>query len=179
VAFRPNQQWLIAADYQRINYSDIDSIANPQSNINSCLNTLFTLGPTALGGNGNCLGGSTGAGFGWKSVNVFKIGVQYALNQDWTLRAGYNYTTNPVTSENVSFNVLAPGVVQNHITLGTTYNLSPRSELTGAFMYAFNNDVTGPSFFNVPVQALGGQANMQEKIEMWQWSLGVQYSYKF
>jgi long-chain fatty acid transport protein len=178
VAFRPNQQWLIAADYQRINYGEVDSINNQQDNINSCLNTVF--GGGAATSNPNCLGGDSGAGFGWKSVNVFKIGVQYALNQDWILRAGYNYTNNPITSANVSFNVLAPGVVQNHITLGTTYNLSPKSELTGAFMYAFNNDVTGPSFFNAPVQFFApGSPTINEKIEMYQWSLGVQYSYKF
>jgi long-chain fatty acid transport protein len=175
VAFRPTQQWLIAADYQRINYGEIDSIGNQQGNINSCLQTVFSGQPATS--NGNCLGGSSGAGFGWRSVNVFKLGAQYALNQDWTLRAGYNYTTNPVTSANVSFNVLAPGVVQNHITLGTTYNLSPKSELTGAFMYAFNNSVTGPSFFNAVFPP--GTSNITEKIEMWQWSLGVQYSYKF
>jgi len=131
----------------------------------------------AAASNANCLGGSSGAGFGWKSVDVFKLGVQYVLNQQWTLRAGYNHTTNPITSENVSFNVLAPGVVQDHITLGTTYNLSPRSELTGAFMYAFNNEVTGPSFFNALF--FFKTSNTTEKIEMWQWSLGVQYSYKF
>jgi long-chain fatty acid transport protein len=177
VAFRPDQQWLIAADYQRINYSGVDSINNQQNNILSCLNTVFSGG--AATSNQNCLGGSNGAGFGWTSVNVFKLGVQYALNQQWTLRAGYNHTSNPIDSSNVTFNILAPGVVQNHITLGTTYNLSPKSELTGAFMYAFNNDVTGPSFFNAPIQAQGGQSNITEKIEMWQWSLGVQYSYKF
>jgi long-chain fatty acid transport protein len=177
VAFRPDAKWLIAADYMRIDYGKVDSIANQQSNINSCLNTVFAGG--AATSNANCLGGSSGAGFGWKSVNVFKLGVQYALDQQWTLRAGYNYTSNPIDSANVSFNILAPGVVQNHITLGTTYNLSPKSEITGAFMYAFNNDVTGPSFFNAPIQAQGGQSNITEKIEMWQWSLGVQYSYKF
>jgi len=39
--------------------------------------------------------------------------------------------------------------------------------------------VTGPSFFNAPIQAAGGTSNITDKIEMYQWSLGVQYSYKF
>lgn len=177
VGFRPTPQWLIAVDYQRINYSEIDSINNQQNNILSCLNTVFAGG--AATSDPTCLGGASGAGFGWKSVNVFKLGVQYALNQAWTLRAGYNYTSNPVTSENVTFNILAPGVVQHHLTLGATYNVSPRSELTGAFMYAFNNDVTGPSFFNVPIQAMGMSSNISEKIQMYEWSIGIQYSYKF
>ncbi len=91
------------------------------------------------------------------------------------MRGGYNYSSNPIKSEDVTFNILAPGVVQHHLTAGATYAWQNRHEVTGAFMYAFNNDVTGPSLFNNFVPGL----NAQEKIEMYQWSLGVQYSYKF
>jgi long-chain fatty acid transport protein len=168
VAIRPTPQWLIALDYERINYSDVKSVNNPSRLILNC---------PALGGTNasNCLGASDGAGFGWQSVNVFKLGVQYVLNPNWTLRAGYNHTDNPIRSQDVTFNILAPGVVQNHVTLGATYAWQSRHELTGAFMYAFNNDVTGPSLYNNLVPGL----NAQETIEMSQWSLGVQYSYKF
>jgi long-chain fatty acid transport protein len=169
VGIRPTPQWLIALDYERINYSDVKSVNNPSSNIITCL----TAGVVA-----DCLGGSNGAGFGWRSVNVFKLGVQYALNPNWTLRAGYNYSDNPIKSSDVTFNILAPGVVQNHLTAGATYAWANRHEITGAFMYAFSNDVTGPSLFN-SLAPPGSGLNAQEKIEMYQWSLGVQYSYKF
>lgn len=111
VAIRPTPQWLIALDYERINYSDVKSVNNPSRLILNC---------PALGGSNpaNCLGGGDGAGFGWESVNVFKLGVQYALNANWTLRGGYNYTDNPIGSQDVTFNILAPGVVQHHLTLG-------------------------------------------------------------
>jgi long-chain fatty acid transport protein len=168
VAIRPTQQWLIALDYERINYSDVKSVNNSSSLI---------LGCPAVGGTNaaNCLGASDGAGFGWRSINVFRLGVQYALNPNWTLRGGYNYSDNPIRSQDVTFNILAPGVVQNHLTAGATYAWANRHELTGAFMYAFSNDVSGPSLFNSFVPGL----NAQENIEMYQWSLGVQYSYKF
>jgi long-chain fatty acid transport protein len=170
VAIRPTPQWLIALDYERINYSDVKSINNSSTLLFGC--------PAAGGTNpANCLGGSDGAGFGWQSVNVFRLGVQYALNTNWTLRAGYNYTDNPIQSQDVSFNILAPGVVQNHLTAGATYAWANRHEITGAFMYAFTNDVTGPSLLNGFFPP--GAANMSETIEMYQWSLGVQYSYKF
>jgi long-chain fatty acid transport protein len=169
IAFRPTPQWLIALDYERINYSDVKSVNNPSSNILGCM----------MGNTANCLGGSDGAGFGWRDIDVFKLGVQYALNANWTLRGGYNYSDNPIRSEDVTFNILAPGVIQHHLTAGATYAWANRHELTGAFMYAFNNDVTGPSLFNPILGGFGFPANMQEKIEMYQWSLGVQYSYKF
>ncbi len=78
----------------------------------------------------------------------------------------------------MTFNVLAPGVIRDHATLGATYKWDPQNEVTGAFMYAFNNTVQGPSLLNnfFPPQA---QASMQEKIQLSEWSIGVQWARKF
>lgn len=169
VAIKPNQDWLVALDYERINYSGINPIHNPSSLIVNC---------PPFGTNAStCLGGSNGAGFGWQSVNIFRLGVQYRLSQQWTLRAGYNYTQNPIQPQDVTINILAPAVVQNHVTAGATWNWDQHNELTGAFMYAFQNSVTGPSLFNAFLPP--GAANMQEEIKMYEWSLGVQWAYKF
>lgn len=167
IAFKPTPQWLVAFDYERIEYSDVPSVNNASNLVLQC-----------VGGNRSaCLGGSNGAGFGWQSVNVYKLGVQYEIDQQWTVRAGYNYTDNPIQPADVTFNILAPGVVQDHLTLGATFSWDKKNEITGAFMYAFNNRVQGASllnnFFPPP------QPNMQEQIEMHQWSLGVQYALKF
>jgi long-chain fatty acid transport protein len=168
IALKPSPQWLLAFDYERIEYSDVPSVTNPSALLGQC---LFGHDASA------CLGGSNGAGFGWQSVNVFKFGAQYEINPQWTVRAGYNYTDNPIQPADVTFNILAPGVVQNHLTLGATYSWDKKDELTGAFMYAFNNSVQGSSKFNdfFPPP----QPNMQEKIQMYEWSIGVQWAYKF
>ena len=125
-----------------------------------------------------CLGGSNGAGFGWQDVNVWKFGVQYTINPAWTVRAGYNHSDNPIEARDVTFNILAPGVVQDHVTLGATWNYDARNEVTGAFMWAFNNSVSGRSLINDFIDPRF-QPNLQEKIEMYEWSLGVQYAHKF
>lgn len=165
VAFKPTPQWLVALDYGRIYYSDVKSVHNDSSKLLAC-----------AGGNlSNCLGGPDGAGFGWQDVDVWKLGVQYVLNSQWTLRAGYNHTDNPIRPQDVTINILAPGVVKDHVTVGATYAWDKQNEITGGFMYAFNNDVQGPSLFNNFAPGL----NAQEKIEMYQWSLGVQYARKF
>jgi len=44
-------------------------------------------------------------------------------------------------------------------------------------MYAFQNDVTGPSLLNSFFPA--GSANMQEKIQMYEYSFGLQYARRF
>jgi long-chain fatty acid transport protein len=167
IALKPTPEWLLAFDYERIYYSDVPSVNNPSNLILQC----------AGGNRAACLGGSSGAGFGWQSVNVFKLGVQYQVDPQWTLRAGYNYTDNPIQPADVTFNFLAPGVVQNHLTLGATYGWDKKNEVTGAFMWAFNNSVTGSSLFNnfFPPP----QPNMQEKIQMYEWAIGIQYAYKF
>jgi long-chain fatty acid transport protein len=168
VAFKPMPTWLLALDYERINYSDVKSVNNSSNLILQC-----------AGGNASaCLGGSNGAGFGWQDVDVIKIGVQYELNAQWTLRAGYNHSDNPIRASDVTINILAPGVIRDHATAGATWKWDAQNELSTAFMYAFNNSVQGPSLFNnfFPPQA---QASMEEKIQLREWSLGVQWAHKF
>ncbi|MBK7080099.1 MAG: outer membrane protein transport protein [Betaproteobacteria bacterium] len=170
-ALRPTRQWLLALDYERIFYDDAASVSNQLANIYACL-------PPQMGGQGlrdNCLGGSNGAGFGWENINVWKFGVQYQLDDKWTFRAGYNRSENPVTPANVTFNIIAPGVVENQFTLGTTYAIDKQSAITGTFMYADENSVTGTSLFAGFLQ----NPAVTETIGMKQYLLGVAYSRSF
>lgn len=139
----------VALDYQRINYSDVKSVANPSTN-------LFPLGD------------NNGPGFGWKDVNVWKLGAQYKYNKQWTFRAGYNHGDNPIQARDVTFNILAPAVIKDHATLGMTYTTATGGELTVSYMHAFENSVTGSSL------AFGGT----ETIRMYQNAIGVAYGWK-
>jgi long-chain fatty acid transport protein len=149
VALRPGAAWTIALDYQRINYGGIPSIANP-SNVRSLLGT------------------DDGPGFGWSDIDVFKLGVQWQYSQSLTLRAGYNHGGNPIDSRDVTFNIIAPGVITDHLTFGFTYAMPERSELTMGFMYAPKQSVTGSSM-------LDGN----ETIHMYQYSIGIAYGKRF
>jgi len=172
VAFTPTKEWLFALDYTRISYDDTPSINNPLGYMFACL-------PPSFGGQGqrdNCLGGNSGAGFGWQPVDVWKVGAQWAMNEQWTFRLGYNHTDNPITPPNVTFNIIAPGVVQNQYSAGATWKLDNVSEITGAFMYAANNSVSGPSFFAPFDPVLSATT---EKIQMKEYLLGIAYSRKF
>jgi len=75
----------------------------------------------------------------------------------------------------VTFNILAPGVVQDHYTLGATYALDKESEITGAFMYAKKNSVSGQSLF----AQFGLPPTTTEEISLSEYSLGVAYARKF
>lgn len=153
----------LALDYSSIKYSGVPSIANPSA--------------LAISGG---LGGPASAGFGWGDVNVIKVGVEWQQNSNLTLRAGINVGDNPIKPADVSFNIIAPGVMTKHLTFGGTYGLSKQAELTFAYMYAPKNSVSGASFFNAPPPAGAGAGNGgTETIRMSQQSIGLQYSWKF
>ncbi len=157
LAITPDPAWRIALDYARINYSGVAAVGNPSM-------------PVAP------LGADTGPGFGWSDVNVVKVGAAWRMNGAWTLRAGYNHGSQPISPADVTFNILAPGVVTNHYTLGFTWAAAKDSELTAAFMYAPRQTVSGSSLFNA---VMGAGAAGTETIGMSQTSLGIAWGHKF
>ena len=142
---------VLALDYQRINYSGVASVSNPSTNQAA-------------------LGASNGPGFGWKDINVYKLGVQWQKDATWTLRAGYNRGENPISSRDVTFNILAPGVMKDHYTFGATMALNKTDEISFFGMYAPEVEVSGTSLL-VP--------GVRETIRMNQYSGGIQFSRKF
>lgn len=148
---------LIAFDYEYIKYSAVPSVGNASNSAGA-------------------LGTATGKGFGWGDVGVVKLGVQWQATGALTMRAGLNVSDNPVKSRDVTFNVLAPGVVTTHYTLGGTYAISKETEVTFAYMYAPSNSVSGTSMYD---GMLGAGQGGTETIKMSQQSFGIQYGWKF
>ncbi len=147
----------VAFDITQINYSEVNSISNP---------LLPNLSSSALGN-------SDGAGFAWKDMTVYKLGVDWQTSNNLVLRAGYNHGSQPIPNGETFFNLLAPGVVEDHITAGATWTLQNQSELTFSFLYAMENTVSGSN--SIPASFGGGEANLT----MSQMSLGVAYGWKF
>ncbi len=145
-----------AFDYMHINYTDSKSVSNPIENLTV---------------SGNRFGSSNGPGFGWQDIDVYKLGVQFAMNPAWTLRAGWNHGDNPIPASQVAVNILAPGVVQDHLGLGFTHKLGSNSELTFDYVHAFKKSLTGP----IPTGFGGGTAT----IEMDQNFAEIAYGMKF
>jgi long-chain fatty acid transport protein len=145
----------VAFDVVRIEYSGIKSVNNPLlPNLSNAL-----------------LGTANGAGFGWQDVTAYKLGVQWAVNPTTTLRAGYNYGKQPIPASETLFNVLAPGVVEQHFTVGGTWAMPGNSELSFFFMYVPEKTVNG----SIPGPFGNGNINLKMK-EM---SLGVGYGWRF
>ena len=118
-------------DVQQIYYSKVKSIANPMSK-------LFA--------EGQLLGSDDGPGFGWNDMTIFKLGTEISASESLQLRAGFAHGKQPVDESEVLFNILAPGVIENHLTLGLSKYIGTNGKsIDFAFVHAFNNSVTGPN----------------------------------
>lgn len=129
MAVKVNPKTNLVLDVQKIEYGSVKSIANPLDAAPS--------GATSLGAN-------EGAGFGWKDQTVIKLGFDYKHSNEWTLRAGWNHGNSPIPDSQLLFNIIAPAVVEDHLTLGATMHTGKSSEVNFAFMHALENKQTGP-----------------------------------
>ncbi len=165
VAWKPDAKWTFAMDWARIKYSDSRAVSNASALLLNCFG----------GDASSCMGGSNGPGFGWQDIDVWKFGVEYAASPKLVLRAGYNRSENPVRADDVTFNILAPGVVKDHYTVGATWKLDANAELTAFALYAAENEVTGASLF-VP---FGAPPTTTDRIRLKEYTLGVGYTARF
>jgi long-chain fatty acid transport protein len=89
------------------------------------------------------------------------------------LRAGYNYGEQPIPQSETLFNVLAPGVVEDHYTIGGTFKIGGNAELSFAYMYAPTVTVNGDN--SIPAAFGGGNANIHLKEQ----SLGFAFGWRY
>lgn len=129
---------------------------------------------------GNLLGSDNGPGFGWQNMSVMKYGIDYEVTDTLTLRAGYSDTDQPVPENETLFNILAPGVVEEHYTVGASYAWGAH-EFTVHMLYAPQVDVKGKNSIPddgpplPPASFGGGEADvyLEEK------TYGFSYGYRF
>ncbi|MDO6464443.1 OmpP1/FadL family transporter [Pseudoalteromonas carrageenovora] len=141
----PNNQ--LVFDWQKINYSEVNSIANPIGNLMSAP-----------------LGGDAGAGFGWDDMTIYKLGYQWQRSAKQKIRFGVSYTEQPIPSSNVLLNILAPGVQEWHFTTGFSHSFSNSIQLNAMAFYSPAKKVSGANYL---------APNQQISIEMEQSGLGV------
>ncbi len=188
IAVKPIPKLTVALDVQRILYGQIPAIANRQPTTSiqddTCTRPIGQPVKSCPSGRtappeptSHALGASSGWGFGWRNQTVYKLGMAYEYNDRLTLRAGFNYGKSPIPDDQLLFNLLAPGIVEKHLTLGLTYGLSPASELSFNYMHAFKKSqvCAAPGCKTMFTQGAGQfvAAKMSED------ALGAEFAYKF
>jgi len=168
VAYSINDGFTLVADVKSIMYSDVKAIANGMDlmalqpmvpDVTDPAGAAFVQNPNYKG-----LGSTEGAGFGWDDIMVYKVGAVYVMDADWTFRAGFSTGDNPLSEENVMFNILAPAVNENHISFGATYNLGDQL-INFAVTHALDNSIEGANPMD-PGQTI------ELKMNQWEFEVG-------
>jgi long-chain fatty acid transport protein len=156
VAIKPTDDLDLAVDVQQVLYSDVNSVGNPM------LPNLMQAP----------LGMESAAGFGWEDVTTVKAGLQLRTGGGWTWRGGYSWADQPVPESEVLFNILAPGIIAQHLTLGLSKAINGSQELSFAVMRAFTKTVKGGNPLEVP-----GLQTIELRMNEWDfeigWSFGI------
>ncbi len=147
-------RWTLAGDWERIEYSEVASVGNP----------LSLMAP---------LGADNGPGFGWEDIEVYKLGVIYQHDARLTLRAGYSHTNQPIPASQTLLNILAPGVIEDHLSVGASWQLTPEQTVTFSYTHAFEEEVKGQN--SIPGPFGGGEANLKMSQDI----LGVAWEYRY
>lgn len=165
ISFKTSETLTLNFDIETTFYSDVPSVGNPLANLFGCP----TINPLSTDLSG-CLGGSNGAGFGWDDMTAYKVGVEYKASDTMTWRAGFSTGEQPIPDSEVLFNILAPAVIENHLTFGFSRMTKSGGEWNFAFMYAPEGDVAGLNPFD-PTQRI--------ELSMDQFELEVGYTWRF
>jgi long-chain fatty acid transport protein len=154
VSWDVNEDFTVDVDVRHVSYAEIPSIGN-----SSRIPNLF---------------GNFGApGFGWDNVTTYKLGVEWRRDE-WTWRGGLSHNNNPVRSEDVTLNLLAPGVVENHITGGFSYAINDGNSFDFALMFAPSTSVSG-----IEVTPTGPNPGHIIELEMQQLEITAGWTWKF
>ncbi len=152
----------LAADVQSIRYSQVGSVGDSVA-------SLFS---------GKPLGASNGPGFGWKDSSVLKLAVVQRVRSDLVLRAGVSFANQVVPAGETFFNILAPGVVKNHLTLGGTWAAAGGGELTGFYAHGFGQTVNGVNSIPPGQPSAGGFGGGNANVRLQENVLGLSYAWK-
>lgn len=151
VAWWLDPRAIIEFNVQQIWYNDTEVVHNP-------------LLPNFID---HKLGMPGASGFGWESMTVYKLGMQLEPNDILTLRLGLSYGAQPIPESEVLFNIIAPGVIEWHITAGFEVKLSNGGAFKMAAMYAPTKKIEGLNPLDL------GQ-NVQ--LRMYQYELTIGYA---
>lgn len=159
LSYKLTPQLTLGADVQEIRYGHVRSVGRGFD-----AESLFA---------GNRFGAYRGQGFGWRDVTVYKFAASYALTQTLTLRGGYSHADQPIPGSQTFLNILAPGVIQDHASLGLSWRTGNSGELSAAYTHGFKKTVKGNSA--IPQAFGGGDADLK----MSQNIFGLGYGWTF
>lgn len=83
------------------------------------------------------------AGLGWQDAVTFEVGIQHNVSKDLVVRAGYNYCSDPIPSDQTFANVGSPLHIAHHLDLGASFTIAPAATLDLSYTHGFSHSQSG------------------------------------
>jgi long-chain fatty acid transport protein len=154
VAFYPLCGVTVAADFHYIEYSRIPALHNP------FVPNLFTY----------LLGSADGAGFDWSDQRFWRFGINWDINCDWSVRAGYR--TANVTFDKPDGNVLTLDTTVDFVVIGGSWRCLDGAEISAFVGHGFNRKISGDL---PPFPTFGGMTTIEQNRTAFGLALGWCY----
>ncbi len=119
------------------------------------------------------LGDESGAGFGFRSQWVYRVGADWDINNQWTVRAGARFAKASITPPNTAVNLLTCDTVGNYAMAGFSYRPKCNVELSFYYAHGFNRLVKGKD--SIPLLFGGGEVNLRQEKDAFGFALGYNY----
>lgn len=84
----------------------------------------------------------TGTGLHWDDVHGIKAGIEWTVNDRWTLMAGYSFADTVVDDDHLFLNSLVPTLIEHHYAFGVTHHLNERHSIHASYLYSGENTLT-------------------------------------
>lgn len=117
--------------------------------------------------------------FNWVNQSTIAVGYEYAAT-GWALRVGYNYSSSPIEDQEPvfgplgettppnsagisdgtanTFNLLGfPGIIESHVTLGTTFELNKITSIDLAYVMSLENSEKFTNFAGADIETTHSQ----------------------
>lgn len=136
----------VGYEFQRVFFSSEAATGNP-------FGGSILIGPA--------LGSDEGPGFAWRNQNVHRLGLGWRCVDTLTLRAGLTESDDIVRPSQTLLGAFAPALTTRHYTVGATWEMSPRWEVTGYWMHGSRVRVEGEG--SIPLLAGGGEVDLTHR----------------
>jgi long-chain fatty acid transport protein len=88
------------------------------------------------------------AGFGWNNISVISAGIQYKGINKFPIRAGYTYSSNPISSELAFFSTPATAVIKNAFQIGFGFEINKHFNINAVYHHGSSNGTTSGPLLN-------------------------------
>ena len=140
LAWHVTNRVALAGDVEKIWFTDV-------SNYGASHDAL--LNGTCTANQSTCLGGTNGAGFGWSNDIVYKLGVQFAMTENTTLRGGWSHGNQVLSNQYATENMITPGaLITNVYSVGATQQISKKDLFNGVISFIPQQRLTSQNLFS-------------------------------